>query len=312
LQRLWAEPPYAILIVMSFLSIVLLYLVLFLQSSTFEVFFLSSTTTYITASIMLTLLIALLGGTGVAQVAYILSNRLAVRRGQGVARGIAGTGFGALAAGCPSCASLLLPLLGIAGSLAAFPLGGLELRLFALIVLADAIWENSRVMSGVCPTFHSALARMEDDVLILNFTDVFRRLKPALLIVFFLLLVYLLPLVPAEYRVNFATQNARAASVNVVNGGSGSTDVDAVLAQINPAEGYALPYTYGDIGPQLIEAGAIDEAAFIDLYTNAGNPLTEQQAALRTAGSDEPIVITRQNAHGLLYLFWRWGVPTRS
>lgn len=312
LQRLVAEPPFVALIITSSLSILLLYLVLFLQSSTFEVLFLSSTAPYLVATIVLTPLIALLGGIGVTQAVYILSNRLAARRGQGVARGIAGAGFGALAAGCPSCASLLLPLLGIAGSLAAYPLGGLELRLFALIVLADALWENSRVVAGVCPTFQTVFARMEDDALVLNFNDVVRQLKPALLIVFFVLMVYILPFVPAEYRVSFTTENAQAAAVAPGSGGPASADVEAVLAQINPAEGYALDYTYGDIGPQLIEAGAIDQEAFAQVYVDGGSPLTEDELRILNQGGDEPIVITRQNAHFLLNLFWALGLANQN
>jgi|SRR3989344_7946098 len=42
---------------------------------------------------------------------------------------------GAFASGCPVCGSLLLPLIGISGGLAAFPLRGLELKALAVSLM---------------------------------------------------------------------------------------------------------------------------------------------------------------------------------
>ena len=42
---------------------------------------------------------------------------------------------GAFASGCPVCGSLLLPLIGISGGLAAFPFRGLELKALALSLM---------------------------------------------------------------------------------------------------------------------------------------------------------------------------------
>ena len=46
-----------------------------------------------------------------------------------------GTLAAAFASGCPVCGSLLLPLIGISGGLAAFPLRGLELKALALSLM---------------------------------------------------------------------------------------------------------------------------------------------------------------------------------
>lgn len=46
-----------------------------------------------------------------------------------------GTLAAAFASGCPVCGSLLLPLIGISGGLAAFPLRGLELKALALALM---------------------------------------------------------------------------------------------------------------------------------------------------------------------------------
>ena len=50
---------------------------------------------------------------------------------------LAGSGaiVGAFASGCPVCGSLLLPLIGISGGLAAFPLRGLELKSLAVSLM---------------------------------------------------------------------------------------------------------------------------------------------------------------------------------
>jgi hypothetical protein len=42
---------------------------------------------------------------------------------------------GAFASGCPVCGSLLLPLIGISGGLAAFPFRGLELKALAVSLM---------------------------------------------------------------------------------------------------------------------------------------------------------------------------------
>jgi len=69
-------------------------------------------------------------------------------------------------------------------------------------------------------------------------------------------------------------------------------DTEALLAEINPPKGFATRTRYGGIGPALITAGAIDRAAFIKLYADSGNPLTEEQVSILTKGSDQLIAIT--------------------
>ncbi len=89
-------------------------------------------------------------------------------------------------------------------------------------------------------------------------------------------------------------------------------DMEALAQQINPQEGYQLPATYGDIGPQLIEAGAIDLDRFVQLYQEMGRPLTEEQVAILTEGSSEPVVINPDNQHFLLNLFWAFGLANEN
>lgn len=93
---------------------------------------------------------------------------------------------------------------------------------------------------------------------------------------------------------------------------TGGVDAQAIYAQVNPPQGYTLPARYGDIGPAILEAGAIDLPAFIQLYENAGRPLTEEQLLILTRGSDQPIVISSENAYFLLNFFWAFGLTNAN
>ena len=86
----------------------------------------------------------------------------------------------------------------------------------------------------------------------------------------------------------------------------------ALVRQINPPEGYALSVTYGDLGPRLLAAGAIDYSRFMQLYTQKGQPLTEAQQTILTQGSQDAVVFTRQNADFLLNFFWAVGLVTQN
>ena len=84
------------------------------------------------------------------------------------------------------------------------------------------------------------------------------------------------------------------------------------LQQINLPESYTLPVSYGKIGPQLIESGAIDYNRFVQVYENAGQPLTEVQKAILQGNVDAPIVIDRESAYFLLNLFWAFGLTNQN
>lgn len=77
-------------------------------------------------------------------------------------------------------------------------------------------------------------------------------------------------------------------------------------------ESYTLPVRYGSLGPQLVKAGAIDLVAFTALYAESGAPLTAEQEAILTKGSDDPVVIDHTNAHFLLNFFWAVGLANRN
>ncbi len=85
-----------------------------------------------------------------------------------------------------------------------------------------------------------------------------------------------------------------------------------ISRKINPPDGYALSVVYGNIGPQLLEAGAIDYDQFVQVYQQSGSPLTEEQLDILTKGSDEAIVIDSGNAYFLLNFFWALGLTNQN
>jgi hypothetical protein len=82
--------------------------------------------------------------------------------------------------------------------------------------------------------------------------------------------------------------------------------------QVNPKDGYALPVSYGKLGPQLMDAGVIDSDAYQNVMTTSGDPITSHQMEILTKGSDEKIVITGENAHFLLNFFWAVGLANKN
>ncbi len=89
-------------------------------------------------------------------------------------------------------------------------------------------------------------------------------------------------------------------------------DLAALGKQVNPAEGYTLPAKFGNIGPKLLAAGAIDYASFVQVFQQAGRPLTDEQIAIMKEGRDAPIVIDGDNAYFLLNFLWAFGLTNRN
>jgi len=100
--------------------------------------------------------------------------------------------------------------------------------------------------------------------------------------------------------------------------GSGSNttkanaDLDALFEEVNPSAGVELPVRYGGFAPELIAAGVIDYAQFVKLYQEIGAPLSEQQIAILKEGIDAPVIMSKENQHFLLNLFWALGLVNKN
>ena len=92
----------------------------------------------------------------------------------------------------------------------------------------------------------------------------------------------------------------------------GQQELEDAYTRIHPADGYALPMSYGNLGPKLLASGVIGYDAFASIYQNAGTPLSSEQIEILQQGSDEKIVINSQNAHFLLNFFWAVGLANQN
>ena len=89
-------------------------------------------------------------------------------------------------------------------------------------------------------------------------------------------------------------------------------ELTELYEQVNPKDGYALPVSYGKLGPQLMEAGVIDYDAFISVMEASGDAIGNRQMDILKKGSDDQIVITAENAHFLLNFFWAVGLANKN
>ena len=95
---------------------------------------------YMTASIGLTGIVAILAGINIALVAYnIKTQRNKNMRNSGTSA-VLGGALTAFTPGCPACTTSLSAVLGVVGGLAIFPLQGLELKIISVGALIFSIW----------------------------------------------------------------------------------------------------------------------------------------------------------------------------
>ena len=111
---------------------------------------------------------------------------------------------------------------------------------------------------------------------------------------------------------NAASSAAPAPAANSAEVAKSELDPEWLLEQVNPGAGFELPVRYGDLGPRLVQAGAIDPDRFVQAYREAGRPLTRDQLTTLLSGSDLPVVIDSGSSHFLLNFFWALGLVNRS
>ena len=97
-------------------------------------------------------LVSFLGGTNLS-LTILRVKRTGVFIGRASLPGFLGTLGGAFAASCSACSTALISLLGISGSLAIFPFGGLEISLLAIILLLVSLYYISKSFAefGISP-----------------------------------------------------------------------------------------------------------------------------------------------------------------
>ena len=94
--------------------------------------------------------------------------------------------------------------------------------------------------------------------------------------------------------------------------GASQASLADLAKQVSPPEGYTIPATFGDIGPRLLEAGAMKAGDYIQVYAQAGQPLNDEQLAALQQGSPSQVVFNQENAYLLLNFFWALGLTNAN
>lgn len=101
------------------------------------------------------------------------------------------------------------------------------------------------------------------------------------------------------------------ASKNIASAATDGQLTEELEDQVTPANGYEINATWGNIGPNLIESGAIDSVKFKQLYEQEGG-LNPDQLAILEKWSDAKIKITRENSRFVLNMLWAFGLAQQN
>ncbi len=77
--------------------------------------------------------------------------------------------------------------------------------------------------------------------------------------------------------------------------------------KVLPEKGFDLPISFGNLGPQLIEAGVIDKEKFIETVN-----LNSDEIRILTEGTDGSININADNSQFVVDLLWAIGLAQKS
>ncbi|MDO8436208.1 MAG: hypothetical protein Q7S82_02370 [bacterium] len=318
-KAVFKSPLYLFLAISLAVNLLALYYFIFLETTTFKVFFDSNTSFYSWASIILTVLIGVSFGISATFLIWQLQKK-AAQNPANLSNSFIGTLLGGLSIGCPVCGAFLLSVFGLAGGLFIFPFQGLEIKAISLFLLGFAIFLSAKSISqtacGVEKTNkEGAILKIEQGKFVLTLNkETVMPLMPAFIGFFLLFSVAFLPLVANKFNFGFAFQ--KKDQVNLAGIDSSDNNLPKAVKdtkeQINPPEGFTINAVYGDIGPKLLAAGAIDFEKMRTLYEKAGAQLTEEQITILTKGSNEKIKITPQNSYFLLNLLWAFGLANKN
>lgn len=93
---------------------------------------------------------------------------------------------------------------------------------------------------------------------------------------------------------------------------NGTSDIKTLEEQVVPKGGFTLPVKWGDLGPKVIRAGAIDLEKFKNVFDRSGAPLSDKQLKILKEGSDDYITIGHDNSRFIVNFFWALGLAQKS
>lgn len=130
------------------------------QSVPFSTFLRSNSPLFIFLQILLSFINALLGAAGVTLVGQLFRQQQQ-NGSMNVFQSAVALFLSVATTGCYVCGSILLPSLGIASSLAALPLGGLEVKLITAGLLLYSLRDLHRKLLGICEIPRPLVVKLE-------------------------------------------------------------------------------------------------------------------------------------------------------
>lgn len=307
--KVFSKPNYWAITIAVALNVLFLYYLILMQTTTWDAFWASNVSWFAWSQVVLSIINAGLLGIAVSFLFYVIEERKKGSKTTFLST-LGSLFFSSAVTGCSVCSAILLPTLGIAASLSAFPFGGLEIKAFSVVVLLYAIRQYSKSISGLCAIPKEKIMSFHNKKFALNINrKTLPQLQPLLLLLLFVFTVYAIPRLPIKYRAKTQSDTVAAASGGVLKSQS---DTAGIFAQINPGQGYEINAKYGDIGPKMIEMGVIDPEKFREVYRQSGQPLTPEQEEILTRGSDRKIKISQDNSYFLLNFFWAFGLGNKT
>ena len=104
---------------------------------------------------------------------------------------------------------------------------------------------------------------------------------------------------------------SRSQSGQAVSAGTTAQTQSPLQESVTPSSGAVLPAVWGDLGARLVESGAIDSAAFKQLYQERGAFPAEYERLL-SGRSNGALTMTEANAGYLLNLLWALGLANKN
>ncbi|MFN4212733.1 MAG: hypothetical protein ACK4FL_02085 [Microgenomates group bacterium] len=295
-EKIYRRFSFIVLTFSLFLIFSLLDYFLLTRTTSWERFLTDNNRLFVFLTINLGVLNNILIATALTFLVYIIEERQ--RLLTTTTNTVIGVFLSLISVGCAVCGGFLLPVLGIAASLTAFPFQGLEIKVLSIGLLLFSLREMSFKIAGVFSGVTS-LTRSSKNA-ILGYSWVLGLVA--------LILVYMIPRLPWQFKQNiFGSLVTPKKTANNTSGVS-----DNLFDQINPEAGYEINVSYGDLGPKMVSLGVIDLEKFKGVYQQAGQPLDEEKLTILTKGSNKKVRIDRQNSYFLLNFFWAAGLANKS
>jgi hypothetical protein len=83
-----------------------------------------------------------------------------------------------------------------------------------------------------------------------------------------------------------------------------------ITREVIPAKGYTTALTWGDLGKQLVEAGAIDKEKYKEIFNSPANG--EQEMDILEGNSKKKIAINENNSRFIVNTLWALGLTNKS